>query len=231
MKTKSGLEGIINDIEGWLTLKEAVFLYTTAKNTGGIIIEIGSYQGKSTVCIAKGLLEGKGGRVYAIDPHLGSAEHKVEGKDIWTFDKFKKNIISKNVEKAVEPVVKSSGDAVKGWDKPVDFLFIDGAHDYENVKKDFELWSPFLKKGGIIAFHDANAYAYLQGADGPLPVVKKYILKNPEYKNVSLASSIISAEKTGRSSVAAALQKKVFSLFLDIKFIIAFIRLKLLKKI
>ncbi len=38
--------------------------------------------------------------------------------------------------------------------KPVDFLFIDGDHSYEGVKKDFYLYSPFVKKGGLIAFHD-----------------------------------------------------------------------------
>jgi len=38
----------------------------------------------------------------------------------------------------------------------LDFLFIDGDHTYEGVKKDFEMYSPFVKKGGYIAFHDVN---------------------------------------------------------------------------
>jgi cephalosporin hydroxylase len=38
--------------------------------------------------------------------------------------------------------------------RPVDFLFIDGDHSYEGVKRDFELWSPLVRSGGIIAFHD-----------------------------------------------------------------------------
>jgi predicted O-methyltransferase YrrM len=37
---------------------------------------------------------------------------------------------------------------------PVDFLFIDGDHTYQGVKKDFELYSPLVRKGGVIAFHD-----------------------------------------------------------------------------
>jgi predicted O-methyltransferase YrrM len=36
----------------------------------------------------------------------------------------------------------------------VDFLFIDGDHTYEGVKRDFEMYSPLMRKGGIIAFHD-----------------------------------------------------------------------------
>ena len=36
----------------------------------------------------------------------------------------------------------------------LDFLFIDGDHTYEGVKKDFEMYSPLVRKGGLIAFHD-----------------------------------------------------------------------------
>lgn len=38
--------------------------------------------------------------------------------------------------------------------KKVDFLFIDGDHSYEGVKKDFNMYSSLVRKGGIIAFHD-----------------------------------------------------------------------------
>jgi len=36
----------------------------------------------------------------------------------------------------------------------VDFLFIDGDHRYEGVKRDYEMYSRLVKPGGIIAFHD-----------------------------------------------------------------------------
>jgi cephalosporin hydroxylase len=39
-------------------------------------------------------------------------------------------------------------------DRAVDFLFIDGDHRYEGVKRDFELWSPLVRPGGLIALHD-----------------------------------------------------------------------------
>jgi len=38
--------------------------------------------------------------------------------------------------------------------RKVDFFFIDGDHSYKGVKKDFEMYSPLVKEGGIIAFHD-----------------------------------------------------------------------------
>lgn len=39
-------------------------------------------------------------------------------------------------------------------DKQIDFLFIDGDHSYEGVKRDYELYSPLVRSGGLIALHD-----------------------------------------------------------------------------
>jgi predicted O-methyltransferase YrrM len=36
----------------------------------------------------------------------------------------------------------------------IDVLFIDGDHSYEGAKKDYELFSPLVKSGGLIVFHD-----------------------------------------------------------------------------
>ena len=36
----------------------------------------------------------------------------------------------------------------------LDFLFIDGDHSYEGVREDFMMYSPLVREGGLIAFHD-----------------------------------------------------------------------------
>ncbi len=41
----------------------------------------------------------------------------------------------------------------------IDFLFTDGDHTYEGVKMDFEMYSPFVKRGGLVAFHDTCTHA------------------------------------------------------------------------
>lgn len=41
-------------------------------------------------------------------------------------------------------------------DEPIDFLFIDGGHDYEVVKADFDNYHGLVRPGGIIGFHDVN---------------------------------------------------------------------------
>ncbi|HLT58947.1 MAG: class I SAM-dependent methyltransferase [Limnochordales bacterium] len=38
--------------------------------------------------------------------------------------------------------------------KPLDFLFIDGDHTYSGVQADFEMYSPLVRREGLVAFHD-----------------------------------------------------------------------------
>ena len=41
----------------------------------------------------------------------------------------------------------------------LDVLLIDGDHSYEGVKRDFEMYSPLVRKGGIVMFHDIAPHA------------------------------------------------------------------------
>lgn len=45
-------------------------------------------------------------------------------------------------------------NSVKDITGPVDWLFIDGDHSYEGVKKDYENYSPLLSSDGYCIFHD-----------------------------------------------------------------------------
>lgn len=44
--------------------------------------------------------------------------------------------------------------------KVIDFLFIDGNHEYEFIALDCKLWLPLVKPGGYVAFHDYNNVAF-----------------------------------------------------------------------
>lgn len=38
--------------------------------------------------------------------------------------------------------------------RKLDLLFIDGDHSYQGVKRDFEMYAPLVRRGGIVGFHD-----------------------------------------------------------------------------
>jgi len=52
-----------------------------------------------------------------------------------------------------QPTTAERMAALLGGER-LDFLFVDGDHAYSGVKRDFELYTPFVRRGGLIAFHD-----------------------------------------------------------------------------
>jgi len=50
---------------------------------------------------------------------------------------------------------KNVRDAVIGLGHAYDAMMIDGVHDYENVKRDVDLYAPFLRDGGFLMLHDS----------------------------------------------------------------------------
>jgi hypothetical protein len=55
-------------------------------------------------------------------------------------------------------IKKTSEEAVKDIKEQLDFVYIDGNHQYEYVKKDIALYYPLVKQGGILGGHDYPTY-------------------------------------------------------------------------
>ncbi|ATZ60929.2 MAG: class I SAM-dependent methyltransferase [Methanosarcinales archaeon Met12] len=188
---------IADKAEGWLTDEEGKTLYNLAKSCKGkgVIVEIGSWKGKSTICLGNGSKEGDKIKIFAIDPHTGSSEQQKMFGKVDTFEEFKKNIKNAKVGDIILPLVKTSEEAANNFDKPVEFGFIDGAHEYNFVKLDFDLWFPKVLNGGIIAFHDTTYWG------GPKKVVADCVYKSKHFKNVKFVDSITFAQKVKQNTL------------------------------
>lgn len=175
-------------IEGWLTKKEGLFLYFAAQETGtsGDVVEIGSWKGKSTVCIAKGLQKCGKGKVYAIDPHKGNVAKQESRDGRETFSAFTRTIGKVSVADVVVPVVATSRHASRHWHKSIRFLFIDGLHDYGSASEDFRLWQNHVSPGGMIAFHDGFC-----GIKGVMAAVEESILHSDHFRSIGVVGSIL----------------------------------------
>lgn len=189
---------IVGDIKGFLTNKEGEALFNLAKKCqgNGAIVEIGSWTGTSTIWLASGSKEGNKAKIYAIDPHTGSSENQKEGVKIWTFEEFRKNIKIAKVDDMIIPIVKTSEEVAKDFDKPVELIFIDGAHEYEFVKMDFNLWFPKVIDGGIMAFHDTTS-----DWSGAKKLVNDEVYKSRYFKDIKLVDSITFAQKVNKNSL------------------------------
>ena len=57
-----------------------------------------------------------------------------------------------HAQETKERVVK-----ILGGEK-LDYLFLDGDHTYDGVHRDFEMYAPLVRGGGMVAFHDIVTY-------------------------------------------------------------------------
>lgn len=148
----------VRGTDGWLTDAEGMLLSELARNVGhGTIVEIGSWKGRSTTWLALGSAQGSRCTVIAIDPHTGSEEHRADGVDSATFGEFTANVERNGVAALVQPLLTTSSEAARDFDRPIGLLFVDGAHDYASVSTDIANWRPKLQPGAAVAFHDMSA--------------------------------------------------------------------------
>ncbi len=137
------------DIRTYTTNFELLKLYslTNSFKKNAIAVEIGSYIGASSLLIAKGLNDNS--ILYCIDTWQNDA--MTEGN--WdSYKVFLEN--TKSVKNKITTIRKTSVEAGNNFNKMIDFIFIDGDHSYEGVKKDVDIWFPKLKSGGIVVMHD-----------------------------------------------------------------------------
>jgi predicted O-methyltransferase YrrM len=173
---------------GFLQPDEARFLglLTACAPGTGVIMEIGSFKGKSTVMLAFIAKHYDLGPVVAIDPHTTTAPtDPVIEKGTSTYEEFLNSLRAAKVESQVEVHRACSREVARDWNRPIRFLWIDGDHTYPGVKEDFDLFSPFLVEGGIVALHDA-----LHAYEGPIRVFVEEILRSERFGPSGFVRSI-----------------------------------------
>ena len=136
----------LDALPGWLSYEEGETLYDLARAcTGrGVIVEIGSWKGKSTTCLGLGSRAGSGVRVFAVDRHTDG-----------TFPEWEANVAAAGIEDLVTPLKGLSQEVVHEFSEDIELLFIDGAHTYDLVLEDWDGWVPMVVPGGVVAMHDA----------------------------------------------------------------------------
>lgn len=211
----------ISGIAGSVSAKEAVYLYEQAKKCrDGVIVEIGSWYGRSTICLGLGSKNGTGVKVYAIDPHTGSPDQRTY-KKVNTLETFRENIKNTGLESIVEPIIATSEEAAKNWSRPVELVFADANyHDYEETKKDFFGWSKFLTKNGIYAMHGTVPSVSgilegipLHGWDGPKKFMKKFIFGSDNFKIIKIEGTITAIQKSSEKiTVQNKIKNRIFQL-------------------
>lgn len=173
---------------GFLTEREGRFLAlaAAAAPAAGVILEIGSFKGKSTVGLAAVARRLRLAPVVTVDPHTAPArtDPALHGETS-SWDAFMATLRSAGLSGHVEAHRAYSRDLARDWERPIRLLWIDGDHTYGGTMEDVLLFSRHLAPGGILAMHDV-----LHVYDGPVRVFVEEVLSRDTFGPAGVCGSI-----------------------------------------
>jgi predicted O-methyltransferase YrrM len=160
--------------KGFMPSDEGLALYDAAvaalrRSPDGILGEIGTYCGKSTLYLAGAIREVGSGNVVTVDHHVGSEENQPgwEWHDpslvdpytnrLDTLPTLRRTLFDAWVEDIVVVVVGRSQTVGALWSTPLPFLFLDGGHTEGQAQADYEAWGRHVAPGGLMVIHDVFA--------------------------------------------------------------------------
>lgn len=150
-------------IEGYLRQDEGAMLcFLAHESPPGAVLEIGSFRGKSTVFLARGIASDH--TLTAVDPQhnqkdlppSGESDPAGDEADTGRMEAYLATLRSWGLEDRVESVRRYSYNLRPDWTRPLSMLWVDGHHAYEGVQRDIEDWVDLVVPGGYVAFHDTN---------------------------------------------------------------------------
>ena len=146
-----GKPKIWEGINGWFNFHN-FYTNMVGRFNDAVFVEIGCWEGKSTTFMAEKIKNSvRNIKFFAVDLWEDYDQKELKWKA--NFDSFLKNI--EPLKDYINVIKADSVEAAKQFeDHSVDFIFIDGNHQYEFVKADIQAWFPKLKKDGVIAGHD-----------------------------------------------------------------------------
>ena len=196
----------VENIDGWFTKDDAKIFYEIICNLkgNGVMVEIGSWCGKSLIFSSLISTDRMNNcKKYSIDPFLTS-------KDIpnGMYKKFLDNLKKFKLQDKIIHIKEKSNNVGLNFKDNIEFLFIDGFHAYEYVKRDFDLFLDKVIPEGYILLHDVSSWygptqliydisenydnvkiLYFAGVTVVMQKVKKLSIQDKE-KNIAISNMI-----------------------------------------
>lgn len=155
------------NIQGWFGCRELYRAMVMEFKDGAHFVEIGAWKGQSAAFLAVEIINSnKKIQFDIVDTWKGAEEHIDPNNPSFEPILLEKgtiyHIFKKNMEPVwnyINPIISDSVEASKNYeDGSLDFIYVDGAHDYESVSTDIRHWHPKLKPKGIIAGDDFGGW-------------------------------------------------------------------------
>jgi predicted O-methyltransferase YrrM len=196
--------------KGFMPPDEGLALYDAAVEAlqrvpGGVLGEVGTYCGKSTLYLAAAVREVGGGTVVTVDHHVGSEENQPgwewhdeslvdpHARRLDTLPTLRRTLFDARVEDDVVAVVGKSQAVGMFWRTPLAFLFLDGGHTEEQAQVDYEAWVRHVVEGGLLVIHDVFADP-AEGGQAPFHVWERALREG--FRELSTTGSLRVLERT-----------------------------------
>lgn len=179
-------------IEGFLSPREMRFLVLAGAcpRARGVVLEIGSFKGRSTFILASAARLAGEEKISAVDPLIAPSETDPDLGEAESSEKdFRRNLDSKGVTEIVDFHKDFSYRLAERWETPIRFLWIDGDHTYIGTKADLDGFLPHLSDGAIVAIHDV-----LHEFEGGVRVFAENILLSENFGAAGFVGSIAWAQ-------------------------------------
>jgi hypothetical protein len=152
-----------SSVHGWFNYWTFYALVAQNLKDGDRVAEIGTWLGRSIIFLAQECQRlRKCVKLTAVDSYKGENDQK-EQLDVVAkhggsiLRAFEHNLSRCGVDDMVNVLVGDSAEMAQDIDDAsLAFCFIDAAHDRESVARDIKAWERKVKKGGMLAGHDAQ---------------------------------------------------------------------------
>ncbi len=96
-------------------------------------------------------------RLYCIDPSIGKEYHDGP-RDVKAFLNKPSNYEKLKNDPRVVFIEKPSTEATAEIPEDLDFVYIDGLHNYDGCLNDLQNYYPLMKEGGVLGGHDFTKF-------------------------------------------------------------------------
>jgi len=149
------------------------------------LVEIGVFEGVTSGVIARAMA--RDGLLWAIDPFLPGRLGICWSKAIASCELREHRSAGR-----VRLVRRHSSEALSAVPGQLDFIFIDGDHALDAIRRDWTDWSPRVRADGLIALHDTRVseHAPQVAALGSFRYFESTIRHDPRFEIVEQVDSL-----------------------------------------
>lgn len=142
------------------------------KDQPAVGLELGVWMGESAEWFLDNIFTHPNSCYIGVDTFEGSEEHHLAGIDCSQIHADAKERLARFGERSV--LIKAYSNK-HGWMVPLDFVYVDAAHDAMNVLRDAVLHFEYLKVGGVMIFDDYTWTVMPDAIDCPKMAIDAFV--------------------------------------------------------